>query len=194
MKIGYARTSTIDQKYGLDEQMEKLEAAGCEKIFSEQTSGKDTKRPKFQEMLAFVREGDIVITTHIDRLGRNTRDMLETVEIIIKERKASYKALEPAIDVDLSSPMGMMMFTMLAAISEMVRNDMLARQRAGIARAAAEGKYKGRKNQISKEKRNLIIKYNYEGMAKAKISREVGVSRRTVYNILEKTSVNHRHK
>lgn len=138
--IGYARTSTTDQH--IDPQVTALKEAGCTKIFSEQRSGVDSTRAELARMIEYSREGDVVVVTKLDRIGRSTTDILSIIARL-EAKGAAFRCLN--INLDTSSPTGKMMLTMLAAVATFEREIMLERQREGIAAAKRAGKYKGRK-------------------------------------------------
>jgi len=179
-KIGYCRVSTTNQNS--TPQLDLLHNAGCEEIFQEQLSGKNSKRPELRKMLDYIRKGDMVIVTKLDRLARSTNDLLNIAEEI-KNKNADLKILN--IHLDTKSPTGKLMLTMLGAIAEFEREIMLERQREGIIHAKKDGKYKGRKpikNEIILELQSLIA----SGMSVTKAVSEVGIARRTYYNALQR--------
>lgn len=141
-KIGYVRVSAVDQNEA--RQIEALLNAGVveEDLFIDKQSGKDADRKKLQEMLAFVRRGDVVITESISRIARNTKDLLEIVEFL-KSKGVEFISQKEAIDT--TTPQGKFMLTVFGAMAELERENILERQKEGIAIAKAEGKYKGRK-------------------------------------------------
>jgi DNA invertase Pin-like site-specific DNA recombinase len=139
MKIGYVRVSTQEQNEG--RQTEAFSNMGVDKLFVDKLSGKNLNRPQLAEMLAYIREGDIVVVESISRLARNTRDLLDIVEKI-KNKGASFVSLKESIDTDSVS--GKFMLTIFAAMAELERGYILERQAEGIALAKREGKYKGR--------------------------------------------------
>src|SRR5271166_3416703 len=141
MEIGYARTSTLEQTAGLEAQIRDLKAAGVQKIFSEQLSSVDAERPQLEAALDFVREGDVLVITKIDRIARSVANLCE-IEAKLHAKGASLKVLMPQLDT--STPIGRLVFNMVGAIAQFEREIMLERQREGIAKAKAEGKYKGR--------------------------------------------------
>lgn len=140
MLVGYARISTTEQN--IDRQLVKLNELGCEKVYVDKCSGKDTHRPKFNELMDFVRDGDILFVTEWSRLSRSTMDLLTTLSelekkgVIVKSVKENF---------DTSTPQGKFMLTVFAAIGQFERELILQRQAEGIAIAKKEGKYKGRK-------------------------------------------------
>ena len=140
MRVGYVRVSSVEQNPARQEEL--MVSLGVEKVFSEKLSGKNTDRPQFKEMMAFLREGDILYVESFSRLSRSTRDLLATVE----ELKAKGVTLVSDKErFDTSTPQGKLMLTMFAGLAEFERECMLERQREGIEIAKAEGKYKGRK-------------------------------------------------
>ena len=140
MKIGYVRVSSLDQNE--ERQLVTMKKYEVEKVFIEKMSAKDKERPKLQEMLDYVRDGDTVIIHDLSRLARNTKDLLEIVEYLNQKEVNLVSNKE---HIDSSTPMGKLMLTMIGAIYEFERANLLERQREGIALAKAKGKYKGRK-------------------------------------------------
>lgn len=140
MKIFYARVSTEDQNEA--RQIEKAKELGAERIFLDKMSGKNTDRPALQEMLAFVREGDVIITESFSRIARNTRDLLDIVETL---RNKGVDLISDKEKLDTNTPQGRFMLQVFGAMAELERETILQRQREGIAIAKAEGKYHGRK-------------------------------------------------
>jgi DNA invertase Pin-like site-specific DNA recombinase len=145
---GYARVSTTDQ--GTAIQVARLEAAGCTMIRAEQISGKSRDgRTELQTLLDFVRPGDVLAVVKADRLGRSTRDVLNIVHEL-ETKGASLRVLDPAIDT--AGPMGKVILTVLGMVGEMELTFIKERQRAGIDKAKAEGKYRGRPVTIDHDK------------------------------------------
>lgn len=140
MKVGYIRCSTIEQNEA--RQIKMMQDQGAEKLFIDKASGKDTDRPAFKEMMAFVRSGDIVIAESISRIARNTRDLLSIVSELTG-KQVEFVSLKESIDT--TTPTGRFMLTVFAALAELERESILERQREGIEIAKAAGKYKGRK-------------------------------------------------
>ena len=140
MKIGYVRVSSLDQNE--ERQLVTMKKYEVEKVFIEKMSAKDKDRPKLQEMLDYVRDGDSVIVHDLSRLARNTKDLLEIVEYL---NQKEVNLVSDKEHIDSSTPMGKLMLTMIGAIYEFERANLLERQREGIALAKAKGKYKGRK-------------------------------------------------
>jgi DNA invertase Pin-like site-specific DNA recombinase len=183
MIVGYARTSTLDQRAGLQAQVRDLEAAGCERIFQEHVSSVSAARPKLEEALRFVREGDVLIVTKPDRLARSTRQLLDIAEDLDR-RKVSLIVLSMGGErIDSRSPTGKLMLTVLGAMAEFERNMMLERQREGIAKAKAEGKYAGRQP-TARAKSADIIRMAGEGKTRERIAMELEISLASVYRVL----------
>lgn len=138
--VAYVRVSTIEQNEA--RQKEALEKHNIDKWFEEKVSAKDTKRPELQRMLEFVREGDTIYIKDFSRLARSTKDLLEIIDILDKK---NVKLISLKENLNTSTSTGKLMVTMIAAINEFERANLLERQKEGIAIAKREGKYKGRK-------------------------------------------------
>ena len=140
MHIGYARSSTVDQEAGYQAQIKSLNAAGCEKVFAEKLSSV-AQRHQLETAIDYAREGDALVVTKLDRLARSVAHLVAIGERL-DAKGVSLKVLEQSIDTSTST--GRLMFNMLGAIAQFERELMLERQREGVAKAKAEGKYKGR--------------------------------------------------
>ena len=180
--IGYARTSTIDQKAGLEAQLRDLTAAGCDKIFQEEISSRASERPQLTAALDYMREGDTLVVTKIDRLARSVRDLSSLVDTL-KARGVNIRFLANP-DMNTESANGKLMLSVLGAIAEFERDLMLERQREGIAKAKAEGKYKGRKP-TAQAKSDDVLKLKAEGKTVKEIIVDTGISRASVFRILK---------
>lgn len=178
--IGYARTSTTDQEAGLEAQHRDLRAAGCTKLFSEQLSSVATRRPQLNAALDYVREGDTLIVTKPDRLARSTADLLAITERL-KAKGVTLRIL--SMQMDTSTPTGKLMLTMLGGIAEFERDLMLERQREGIAKAKADGKYKGRAP-TARRKASEVLALKAQGKSADVIAEALQVSRSSVFRIL----------
>ena len=174
--VGYARVSTVGQS--LDAQLQAL--AECSKIFQEKVSGAKDDRPQLSLMLDFVREGDVVMVTKLDRLARNTRHLLEISEYLHAKRVA-LRILN--LGIDTSTPTGKLMLTMIGAIATFERELMLERQAEGIELARRRGVYKGRKP-TAMAKGEEVLALAARGLAKAEIARRTGISLSSVQRIL----------
>ena len=179
--VGYARTSTLDQKAGLEAQRRDLEALGCDRLFIEQVSSVDVRqRHKLAEALAYLREGDTLVVTSMDRLARSTQHLLEILDQI-KAKGANLRILDP--DLNTGTASGELILTIMGGIAQFERSIMLERQREGIAKAKAKGMYKGRKP-TARAKADEVRKLSAEGMGATAIAKEVGIGRASVYRIL----------
>ena len=180
MKVGYARTSTLEQQAGLDAQLRDLKAVGCEKIFEEQVSAVG-KRPQLEAALDFIREGDTLLVTKLDRLARSTQHLLEVADRL-KAKGADLCILN--LGADTSTATGRLMFTVIGAVATFERELMLERQREGIAKAKADGKYRGRKP-TARARSAEIAALKADGVRPVEIARQLGIGRASVYRILE---------
>ncbi len=182
MIIGYVRVSTIEQNEA--RQKEALKKYDIERWYEEKISAKDMNRPKLQEMLDFAREGDTIIVHDFSRLARNTKDLLDIVENL---NGRGITLISNKENLDTSTPAGKLMLTMLGAIYEFERANLLDRQREGIAIAKAQGKYKGRKEvKINEDKfAELYEKYLRRETTKPKMAQELGISRPTLDKIIK---------
>ena len=152
MKIGYARVSTIEQHE--ERQMQELEQHGCEKIFLDKLSGKNTERPQLRLMIDFAREGDTVYVSEFSRLARSTKDLLDIVQQL---RKKGVQVVSLKERFDTSTPAGELAMTMFAAIATFERKIMLQRQAEGIALAKEHGVYKGRERKPRPENFDQLV-------------------------------------
>lgn len=182
MIVGYARTSTLDQTAGLEAQQRDLAAAGCEKVFVEQVSSVDvTAREQLAQALDYIREGDTLVVTKLDRLARSVAHLVELLAEVEK-KGASLRILDMGIDT--GTPNGRLMLNLLGSIAQFEREIMLERQREGIAKAKAAGKYKGRKP-TAKAKAKEVLELHAEGVGATEIARKLGIGRASVYRVLK---------
>lgn len=182
MIVGYARTSTTDQKAGLEAQERDLRAAGCERLFVEQVSSVDVvAREQLTQALDFIRDGDTLVVTKLDRLARSVSHLLD-ISARIKAKGASLRILDLAIDT--STATGELMLNMVGAIAQFERAIMLERQREGIAKAKAAGKYRGRQP-TARARTAEVLALKAEGVEVAEIVRRTGMGRASVYRILK---------
>jgi DNA invertase Pin-like site-specific DNA recombinase len=188
MRIGYARTSTIDQVAGLDAQKRDLEAAGVKKLFKEQISSA-APRVQLEALIDFAREGDVLIVTKLDRLARSVRDLMAIVDRLAA-KGVGLRIL--ALDLDTSTATGKLMLTILGGIAEFERELMLERQREGIAKAKAEKKYKGRAP-TARAKASEINALLRQNIGPKEISRRLGISRSSVYRVIEHSGLGPKH-
>lgn len=180
MLIGYARTSTLEQKAGLETQRDALCAIGCERVYEEQVSSVAVRKA-LSEAMSFSREGDTLVVTKLDRLARSVRHLGELIEDL-ERRKVGLRVLD--LGLDTSTATGKLMLNVLGSVAQFEREMMLERQREGIAKAKAEGKYKGRKP-VAMMKRHEVQRLAAEGMPKRTIAGALGISERSVYRALD---------
>src|SRR6516165_5752113 len=181
--IGYARTSTADQQAGLEAQHRDLKAAGCRKVFSEQASAVG-QRAQLEAALDYCREDDTLVVTKLDRLARSARHLSELVDRL-EGKGVTLRILNFSGDaVDTRGATGRLMLNMFAAMAQFEREMMLERQREGIAKAKAEGKYKGRKP-TARAKTAEISALKANGVRPVDIARRLGIGRASVYRILD---------
>jgi DNA invertase Pin-like site-specific DNA recombinase len=182
--VGYARTSTFDRIAGFDAQQRDLKTAGCTKIFAEQVSSV-AEREQLKAAIDYLREGDVLVSTKLDRLARSMRHLIEIVDSV-KAKGASLRILGMSLDTDTAT--GTMMLQVLGAVAEHERSSMLERQREGIARAKAEGKYKGRaKTAMAKagEVETLLA----AGVNPTEVARKLGIGRSSVYRAMKERKI-----
>jgi len=183
MLIGYARTSTIDQRAGLDAQVRDLRAAGAEKAFKEQVSSVG-QRHTLKRCLDYLREGDALVVTKPDRLARSTASLL-AIEANLSKRGIGLVVLSMGGEkLDTRNPTSKLMLTILAGVATWEREIMLERQREGIAKAKAEGKYKGRTPTVAKQAVQIRLMHG-AGVGPSEIARRLGVARSSVYRMLD---------
>lgn len=177
MRIAYVRVSTVEQND--ERQVNALEKYEIEKWFCEKISAKNIDRPQLQEMLQFVRAGDIIYILDFSRIARSTKDLLSITDDLTAR---GVKLVSVKENIDTQTPSGRLMLTMIGAIAEFERKNMLERQREGIAIAKADGKYKGgQPKQIDKEKfSEQYTLYKAREITKTKMAENLGVSRPTL--------------
>jgi len=178
--VGYARVSTTDQDLSI--QLSSLQAVQCKKIFSEKKSGNQkTGRQQLEACLDYLREGDTLIVTRIDRLSRSLRDLQNLVHQL-KEKEIYLKATEQPIDT--SSAAGKAFFDMLGVFAEFETNLRRERQLEGVAKAKKEGKYKGRQP-TARAKTGQVIQLIEEGGTREAVAKKLGIGVASVYRILK---------
>lgn len=180
--VGYARVSTRGQSY--ESQVDRLKAAGVTKLFSEKKSGLDGKRPELQRCLEFLREGDTLIITKLDRLARSTSDLYR-IASELDEKQVTFKVLDDPL-VDTTSRTGKLVMGILALIAEFETDIRRERQMEGIARAKAEGRLGGRPKVIDEAMEGRIVALRQAKLSIRKIAVEVGVSKASVQKALER--------
>ena len=174
-KVAYVRVSTAEQNEA--RQREALAVRGIDKWFIEKASGKNTDRPEFQKMLDWVREGDTIYIHDLSRIARSTKDLLDLLDVLREKGVALVSGKE---SIDTSTATGKLLVTMVAAINEFERANLLERQKEGIAIAKREGKYKGRKAVTVPDLPRHYDRWQRREVSKAALARELGISRPTL--------------
>jgi len=178
MIIGYARTSTVEQKAGFESQIKALELAGADKIFQEQVSSV-AERVQLGQAMDFAREGDQFVVTKLDRLARSVKHLTEIVDTL-ESKNVSLRILD--IGLDTKTPTGKLMLNMLGSVAQFEREIMLERQREGIMKAKREGKYKGRPSTTDGDR---VHELRAAGVSIKGIQEELLISRATIYRYLK---------
>ena len=184
--VSYVRVSSTDQSF--ERQLSILESSGIkvEKFFKEKISGKDTKRPQLNSMLDYVREGDVIYITEFSRLARSTTDLLNLIKVL-EEKKVILKSIKE--NLDLSTPQGRLMLTMLGAIAEFEREMIRERQQDGIKTAVKTGITKtgkafGRpKHELTEERKVIIQKWIDKELSVKQAVEMLKVSQRVAYTL-----------
>lgn len=183
--MGYARVSTVEQN--TDGQLDALTAAGCDRMFVEKASGKLARRPQLDAMLDYVRPGDVVVITKLDRLGRSVANLVE-LAADLAARQVDLRVLHQGIDT--STPAGKLTFHVLAAIAEFERDLISERTHEGLAAARARGRKGGRRPVLSEAKAEHARKLRDAGEhTMTEIAALVGCSRATLYRVLDVEAV-----
>lgn len=179
-RVGYIRVSTTDQNTA-----RQLDGVELDRIFEDKASGKDAKRPRLQELLAYVREGDTVIVHSMDRLARNVDDLRRIVTDLSGRGVRVEFQREGVTFTGEDNPMNTLLLTMLGAVAEFLRAQNLENQREGIAKAKQAGKYKGRKRVLTPEQVEQVRVRVAAGEKKTALAKEFGVNRDTLYEALK---------
>jgi DNA invertase Pin-like site-specific DNA recombinase len=178
-RIGYVRVSTFDQNVG-----RQLEGLTLDRTFTDKASGKDVNRPQLDAMLAFVRDGDVVVVHSMDRLARNLDDLRQIVQSLTARGVRVEFVKEHLLFTGEDSPMATLMLSVMGAFAEFERALIKERQREGIALAKQRGAYRGRKKALSEHEANELRRRAAAGEKKAEIARSMGISRETLYQYL----------
>ena len=178
--IAYVRISTVEQNDA--RQVEALAKHGIDKWFTEKASAKDTNRPELQAMLEYAREGDVIYIHDFSRLARSTADLLRIVEDL---HSRGIQFISNKENLDTSTPTGKLMLTMIAAINEFERANLLERQREGIAIAKAQKKYKGRKEIRIDDFTTWYDRYKAREFSKSELAKRLNVSRPTLDKLIK---------
>src|SRR5450755_2759416 len=183
MLIGYGRTSTLEQQAGIQAQERDLSAAGCDKLFIEQVSSID-KRQQLVAALDYVREGDTLIVTKLDRLARSVPDLLAMVTRL-ESKSVALRALamSGSQPLDTGTAIGKLMLAVIGAVGQFEREMMLERQREGIAQAKRDGRYKGRAPTVRLQA-DEIMRLKGAGVTPTDIAVRLCIGRASVYRVL----------
>ena len=180
MLVGYARVSTSDQENGLAGQVEELKGQGCTEIFEEMVSAAKS-RPRLEAMLQFVRKGDVVVITKLDRMARSVPDLIRIISVL-EEKEVALKIL--AMGVDTHTPTGKLLISLMGSIATFEREIMLERQRIGIKAAKEAGRYKGRVP-VALRQTEKVLQLRKQGLKATEIAKETGISLASTYRILK---------
>ena len=181
-RIGYVRVSSFDQN-----PERQLEQVTVDRLFTDKASGKDIQRPELERLLAFVREGDTVVVHSMDRLARNLDDLRRLVQGLTQRGVRIEFVKESLTFTGEDSPMANLMLSVMGAFAEFERALIRERQREGIALAKQRGAYRWRKKSLNSEKIEELKRRIAAGEQKAKLAREFGISRETLYQYLRET-------
>ena len=184
--IGVARTSTLEQVAGLEAQVRQLEEYGCERVYQEQVSSIG-ERVKLEEALGSLRAGDKLVVSKLDRLARSVQHLGKIIDRV-NSAGASLVILDMGgTAVDTSNATGKLILNVMSSVSQFEREMMLERQREGIAKAKADGKYKGRKP-TARAKTDMVKLALANGVSKPQICKDLGISRTSLYRIIGNTT------
>ncbi len=180
MNIAYVRVSTVEQNEA--RQLEALKKYNIDKWFTEKVSAKDTNRPELKNMLEFARTGDTIYIHDFSRIARSTKDLLAIVEAL--QNKGIYLVSNKE-NIDTSTPTGKLMLTMIGAINEFERQNLLERQREGIAIAKQNGKYKGKKAIQIDNFAEYYNRYKQRELNKVQLAKELNITRPTLDKLIK---------
>lgn len=177
--VGYCRVSSAGQSLEIQEQQ--LLDAGCEEIFAEKRSGTSTKgRDKLDEALRFVRKGDVLLVTRLDRLARSMSDLSQIIDQLSR-KQVGFRCLQQGA-VDTTKPEGRLMLQLLGSFSEFETAIRKERQMEGIEKAKAEGRYRGRPKSIAHDQ---VLDLLASGVGPAEAARRLGIGRASVYRVVQ---------
>lgn len=179
-RIGYVRVSSFDQN-----PERQLEHVQVDKVFTDKASGKDTRRPQLDALLAFMREGDTVVVHSMDRLARNLDDLRRLVHSLTQRGVRIEFVKESLSFTGEDSPMANLMLSVMGAFAEFERALIRERQREGISLAKQRGAYRGRKKALAPDRVLELRRRAAAGEKKAPLAREFGISRETLYQYLK---------
>ncbi|PJI31413.1 transposase [Acinetobacter pseudolwoffii] len=182
-KLGYVRVSSAEQNTG-----RQLEGIEVDRIFIDKASGKNTARPKFQEMLSYVREGDMIVVHSMDRFARSLKDLVTEVDQLVKRGVAIQFVKENITFTAQATPMDNLMLQLMGAFAQFEREIILERQKEGIKIAAAQGKYKGRIHKLNPDQAQALRQAWDEKKYSSKVdlAKAFGISRQAVYRYLSR--------
>ena len=183
-RIGYVRVSTFDQNP--ERQLENIQV---DRTFIDKASGKDIKRPQFEAMMSFIREGDTLVVHSMDRLARNLDDLRRVVQTLTYRGICIEFVKEHLTFTGEDSPMATLMLSVMGAFAEFERALIRERQREGIALAKQRGAYRGRKKSLSEEQILQLQNRVNAGEKKAQVARDFAISRETLYQYLRISKV-----
>lgn len=187
MLIGYARVSTQDQNADL--QVDALERAGCERIYTDHASGAKASRPQLDRMLEALRKGDTVVVWKLDRLGRSTLNLAALLERF-REQEIGFRSLTEQMDT--TTPGGVLVFNVFAAVAQLERDMIRERTKAGVMAARARGRKGGRPRKLTK-KDEIMIRELYESRSVTikEIAAKFNVGRTTIYKAINRNQTGH---
>jgi DNA invertase Pin-like site-specific DNA recombinase len=179
-RLGYGRVSTQDQN--LEAQQDALKAAGAHKIFIEKITGTKASRPELDKLREQMRDGDTLVITRLDRLGRSTKDLL-SISSELEEKRVELEVIEQ--NINTKTPEGKLFFTMIAAMAEFEHSMMVARTKDGLAAARARGRMGGRKPKLTEAQKQQVRKlYDAKELTVREISALFGITPPTVYRAI----------
>jgi DNA invertase Pin-like site-specific DNA recombinase len=178
--VGYARVSTVGQS--LDVQIDKLTSRGCDKIYSDKKSGTTADRPELKQCLDYVRDGDKLVITKLDRLARSTLHLTQIAEKL-RQKGVELEVLDQQIDT--SSPTGKLLFNMLASIAEFETEIRKERQLEGIAKAKSKGTKFGAKAKLSDEQIEQLKLDKADNVPISELIQKYGISKASVYRLIQ---------
>lgn len=176
-KVGYRRVSSIEQN------LDRQELVGCEKVFEEKASGADKERKALKDMIDWVREGDSVVVWSIDRLARDLRDLQDIVcKLIDKGVSISFLSEGLTFSASKDDAFAKLQLHLIGSFAEFERSIIRKRQAEGIAKAKEKGVYKGRKASIDYDE---VIAMKEQGIGASEIARKLGIGRASVYRVIQ---------
>lgn len=181
--IGYARCSTAEQN--TDDQERRLREAGCVRVFIDLgVSGKLAHRPQWDAAMTYMREGDTLIVTKLDRAGRSLQHLI-TLAAYLNEREIGFRVLDQPIDT--TTPSGRLFYAIMAAVAEFERELLIERTHEGLRTARANGKRPGRKEVLTEEQKTAVIEMYTAGLPVTSIAHTFKVSRHPIYRVIKTT-------